>query len=279
MEESTLTLLPRFPIELERQIFEICACWYPISIPKLILVAWRVKEWVEPLLYRTIVLSNITPIAGYPSAAAPIKSLLCSKPTSFLRTHVRNVHLGEADELTRKLILSECTGIENLWTRQHPNDAVIQLLAALSPRHLYAIIHPLLDTLSPSHSFFSKMTHLQLIGDAWNPAPNHMGNWSGLSLIPQLTHLSFIDPVFITICRPLLHSCKLLALLVCLDTFEGDQQSRADERIQAEGLQQDLRFVAMRCEYFHKDWQMGVYTGSDYWTRAEDLSQNGARVR
>jgi hypothetical protein len=40
-----MTPVPVLPIELERQIFEICASSRPVLIPKLMLVAWRVKQW------------------------------------------------------------------------------------------------------------------------------------------------------------------------------------------------------------------------------------------
>jgi hypothetical protein len=36
---------PMLPLELEREIFEICAYLRPVSIPRLMLVACRVKEW------------------------------------------------------------------------------------------------------------------------------------------------------------------------------------------------------------------------------------------
>jgi hypothetical protein len=36
---------PILPPELEREIFEICAISRPASIPNLMLVAQRVKEW------------------------------------------------------------------------------------------------------------------------------------------------------------------------------------------------------------------------------------------
>jgi hypothetical protein len=42
---SLKSLTPILPTELERQIFELCALSRPVRIPKLMLVAWRVKEW------------------------------------------------------------------------------------------------------------------------------------------------------------------------------------------------------------------------------------------
>ncbi|KAJ7887662.1 hypothetical protein B0H14DRAFT_3430691 [Mycena olivaceomarginata] len=43
---------PMLPAELEREVFEICSLSRPVSIPTLMLIAKRVKEWIEPLLYR-----------------------------------------------------------------------------------------------------------------------------------------------------------------------------------------------------------------------------------
>ena len=34
-----------FPLELERLIFELAALSLPVSIPNLMLIAWRVKDW------------------------------------------------------------------------------------------------------------------------------------------------------------------------------------------------------------------------------------------
>ncbi|KAJ7112065.1 hypothetical protein C8R43DRAFT_1138993 [Mycena crocata] len=141
---------------------------------------------------------------------------------------------------------------------------------ALSPKRLYADIRPLLRGLSPLHPSFSKVTYLELIGSAENPLPNNMGIWSGLSLLPQLTHLSFNANEFIPICLPLLQSCKTLAVLICLDSTVI--YSQTDRWIlQEEGLQKDVRFVAITCRIWWKDWQMGILTGVDYWTQADDF--------
>ncbi|KAJ7659091.1 hypothetical protein DFH06DRAFT_1130657 [Mycena polygramma] len=45
---------PNLPPELERHIFELAALSHPMLIPNMIRVAWRVKLWIEPLLYRTL---------------------------------------------------------------------------------------------------------------------------------------------------------------------------------------------------------------------------------
>ncbi|KAJ7137583.1 hypothetical protein C8R43DRAFT_1238861 [Mycena crocata] len=239
-----LSLETTLPLDLERHIFELYAHWRPVSIPKLMLVAWRVKVWVEPILYRTLLVNNDDPIAG------------C----------VRNVYLDDVGDTTLELLLSQCTGIENLWIR-HDLDNLIPLFARLSLKDLYADIRPLLPALSPSHPFFSQITHLELIGGSVDPSPKEMGIWSGLAHLPRLTHLSFNDDDFIDICSPLLQSCKFLVVLICLEMASVDTE--ADDRAVEEGLQQDLRFVIMGCRLFRKDWQMGTHAGVDYWTRAE----------
>jgi hypothetical protein len=43
---------PALPPELERLIFEIYALAHPRSIPKLMLVAQRVKEWCVEIFIR-----------------------------------------------------------------------------------------------------------------------------------------------------------------------------------------------------------------------------------
>jgi hypothetical protein len=39
---------PRLPAELEQVIFETTAHIRPLSIPTLMLIAWRVKKWFVP---------------------------------------------------------------------------------------------------------------------------------------------------------------------------------------------------------------------------------------
>ncbi|KAJ7847805.1 hypothetical protein B0H14DRAFT_3453508 [Mycena olivaceomarginata] len=51
------------PVELERKIFEIAAQSNSMFIPTLLLVAHRVKTWLEPMLYSVVVFSD--PIDGH----------------------------------------------------------------------------------------------------------------------------------------------------------------------------------------------------------------------
>ncbi|KAJ6534252.1 hypothetical protein B0H19DRAFT_1185616 [Mycena capillaripes] len=63
---------PRLPPELECRIFEAVALAHPTKIPQLMLVAWRVKEWVEPLLYHVIFLTDVSRVTYWQSQGFPI---------------------------------------------------------------------------------------------------------------------------------------------------------------------------------------------------------------
>ncbi|KAJ7108160.1 hypothetical protein C8R44DRAFT_803721 [Mycena epipterygia] len=54
----------RFPLELERAIFELCARSRPPTIPGLLRVAHRVRAWLEPLLYEMLRLTEASRTPG-----------------------------------------------------------------------------------------------------------------------------------------------------------------------------------------------------------------------
>ncbi|KAJ7126171.1 hypothetical protein C8R44DRAFT_121267 [Mycena epipterygia] len=251
---------PILPPELERQIFEICALSRPVLIPKLMLVAWRVKEWIEPLLYRTITV-DCMPIDGFPRFLSEILlPILETRPA--VRDAVRNINLGRnVSSGVVERILSICTVVENVWVSSLGDH--VTSIAPLLPKHLHIRFLPLLSTLAPSHPCFSQLTHLELLEPF---QPDAFEIWAQLSLIPQLTHLSFNSPTFISLCPRLLETCTSLAVLVWLD--------RSDDMgfgpcFDVGGLSKDVRFVAMSCFYFTEDWQLGAHAGKNYWSRAE----------
>ncbi|KAJ7840155.1 hypothetical protein B0H13DRAFT_2677051 [Mycena leptocephala] len=103
------------PPELERHIFEICALSRPVMIPKLLLVARRVREWIEPLLYRTMIVVCETATPDFPTFLSKIViSAIRAKSPSFFPIAVRNLMLLHDDSYDAATILGVCTGVENL---------------------------------------------------------------------------------------------------------------------------------------------------------------------
>ncbi|KAJ7098205.1 hypothetical protein C8R43DRAFT_1141536 [Mycena crocata] len=251
------------PPELERAIFEIAALLWPSSVPRLVLVSKRVRKWLEPLLYHTLTVGE-NGITAYPLyQATPLTTVMRHSQAGF-RKHVRNLFL---DLPHTDYILSVCTRVENLWLSSPLDDInLCRLVGSLRLSRFYGDVQPLLRTLPPNHQFFAHLTHLELMGSAGHVSTADLEIWSNISHLPRLTHLSFNDETFIDIAPALLQSCHSLALLIQLQEF-----GPRPDHWYSEDLIRDLRFVALSCRYFVKDWQVGVRTGWDYWARAEEF--------
>ncbi|KAF7351937.1 hypothetical protein MVEN_01155700 [Mycena venus] len=259
-----------FPPELERKIIELAAHDHPFCMPTLVLVAWRVKEWVEPLLYRTLFFGSSYRLEGHLAPRADIfASLIQSgkKPASFFHHTVRNMLISDYDSLpAADLILSTCSGVENLSIAGIRQRTALPALAGLALKRLYCNLDGLFgsqEKIDFTHGLFAHLTHLDLF---------YLGNilpttLSGLALVPHLSHLSFQDDDYRS--HPsaplaLLQTCKSLRVLVSLISRKGDH-ARVDDT----GILSYPRFVRMARRPYAADWQMGAHAGDDYWVRAE----------
>ncbi|KAJ7930878.1 hypothetical protein B0H13DRAFT_876149, partial [Mycena leptocephala] len=214
---------PILPPELEREIFEICAISRPASIPNLMLVAQRVKEWTEPLLFRTVIIGSdwFSKSSSFPICTPDtLVSAIYTKPPSFFHAAVRNLlfSISYNAQLTA-MILPACTGVETLWLLLI-DEAWMPLIAAYTLKHLHTASYEALFRAFPpaTHQFFSRLTHLELRG-----SPNDTNVTSAaLTALPQLTHLSFTAPSLVLVCLQLLQSSPHLRVLACRDKPEAD---------------------------------------------------------
>ncbi|KAJ6574439.1 hypothetical protein B0H19DRAFT_1124492 [Mycena capillaripes] len=260
-----------FPPELERYIFEICGRSRPVVIPKLMLVAWRVLEWIEPLLYHTIAVQYTAAIDDYPIFTWPVLlAAIRSKPASFFHYSVHNICILFNDELQANVetLLSVCTGVQNLSILRGIDGTTIDemaLITRLRLTHFYGTLNSVASRPPPTHPSFAYITHLGLKSwDAtWPPDDLMLLNCDHLSFMPRLTHLSFDGSGYIQKSLHILETCKFLRVLVAFHVYSPPSDIGA--------LSRDLRFVAMRNDNFLRDWQKGALTGVDYWARAEDF--------
>ncbi|KAJ7872701.1 hypothetical protein B0H13DRAFT_1895281 [Mycena leptocephala] len=187
---------PVLPLDLERKIFEISACLRPVLIPKFMLVAWRVKEWVEPLLYRTIAVEFTRALDGYPIFTWDVLvSAMRSKPPSFFHYAVRNICLLLTDGVKAivETLLGLCTRLHNLslspaYVDDDYDRAMPILMAPLPLAHIYGNLGSIFQSLPSTDPLFVHATHLGLRN--WEGL-NNMEIASRLSLMPHVTHLSF----------------------------------------------------------------------------------------
>ncbi|KAJ7112716.1 hypothetical protein C8R44DRAFT_882469 [Mycena epipterygia] len=116
MDDSSIT--STLPPELERKIFEI-AFPRPKSVPDVMRVTWHVKNWVESLLYRTLVVRCTSrPADFFPCCSAEkFMENTSTEKMSYLRDSVRNPVIYLLSRKETHIVLSTCRSVGNLYVR------------------------------------------------------------------------------------------------------------------------------------------------------------------
>ncbi|KAJ7744023.1 hypothetical protein DFH07DRAFT_1063448 [Mycena maculata] len=263
---------PTLPRELERSIFEVSALSRPTTIPNLMLVAQRVKVWVEPFLYHGIILSDMDPVSGFPIFSLDVVlRAIDQKPPEFLKYAVKHLFLDvyrryDARQQTASYldtVLKACTGITSLVASTGLIDNLSTLASLDSLRRLTIDLREVFET-NPqncfAHSLFRNITHLEII-----EFPNDQ--FTGITLIPHLTHFAFNDAGLCATLRPAFHSC---ARLTCIILLCGVTAAKTDVvMVVVQPLLEDGRFVIISQSNFREDWYRSVYMGNGYWALAD----------
>ncbi|KAJ7041432.1 hypothetical protein C8F04DRAFT_1080069 [Mycena alexandri] len=232
--------------------------WYRFQFPKLILVAWRVKEWVEPLLYQTAVLHGSTTTDGYPTFTQSALIRVMGRNPALLRSSVRNLYLYQPYGVTRNDIimntLSHFPAVENLSLgakfgeiKTQSDATAMKLIADMPLKRFCGDFRPLLRDFPLTHP---RCTLRPSRADS------------------PLTHLAFDHPNIIPECLALLQNGKSLRVLVFFGLGLGEQEWC--QKYLAP-LSHDPRFLAMEEAWYVEDWHIGVREGLDFWARAEDF--------
>ncbi|KAJ7662773.1 hypothetical protein DFH06DRAFT_1190821 [Mycena polygramma] len=267
------------PFELEQQIFELAAFCHPDCIPTLVRVAWRVKIWMEPLLYRVLSMYDAchgSPIRkGIRHSLLGVLSAIASRPALF-QDHVRHIAVmssldsSDAGLAGISTVLSTSMSTTNLALFYSGSPGLLPLLAQLPLKHLSLIrehFFPLPTATDYAHSAFSQVTHLDILD--WRRRSEEWDPLTGVALIPHLTHLSFHDSgVTTAVCKHALRDCKHLEVLVmlCRSPSAVSRATRAREELAA-----DPRFVLVLVPDYVQDWENGARGAEDYWSRADGL--------
>ncbi|KAF8198875.1 hypothetical protein K438DRAFT_1823871 [Mycena galopus ATCC 62051] len=258
---------PIFPPELERAIFEFAARSCPTKIPTLMQTAWRVKHWVEPLLYRVIHISS-TParqMSGFP--IVPIDVLvqaILNKRSALLNAveflFLENMPLSPAGPIVDVILLA-CPRLTNLFSSIPLSN--LQGLASLRRLRRLAVdttdlLHPHPADFTPP--LFGNVTHFELLDVP--PGPD-ASRYADLVLIPSLTHISFN-------CKPLLHELyPLLERRTRLEYIVLLSPDLHPHRVMRQIRHSDERFVQIGQTNFRADWFSSARGGRDYWDLAE----------
>ncbi|KAJ6550155.1 hypothetical protein B0H19DRAFT_1265015 [Mycena capillaripes] len=255
---------PRLPPELERLIFELAAISRPTSIPKLMLISWRVKEWVEPLLYRVVLLAKKgTRMRGFPIFTVDrFLQAIAAKPPGFFNNAVKHLFLEVGKISEAETILSACNHVTNLFASRVLGLDTPALWALRDLRRLTVDLGMFLEryTLECVSATFRNITHLELL-NFWDDDWRVEDLWARLALIPHLTHISFNCAPDLAGFYSALHTDKRLHYIVFLSLVPETHQLGSDDR---------FVFVSQETLYW-QDWLLGAHRGKDYWTVAESF--------
>ncbi|KAF7359812.1 hypothetical protein MVEN_00706400 [Mycena venus] len=266
-----LTSSPLLPPELERTIFEIRALARPASIPVLMLVAARVKEWVEPLLYRVVYCVHATPLlppaqlCGFPIFSAELLlRIIEDKPHDFLQRSVRHLFVENIPPTAVESILRACNHVTNVFEYFTPTPHPRTLRALQHLRRLTIGLPQFLQrfTLDDNAAeVFQKITHLELM-DTYNDATIE-DLCVRLRFMQHLTHVavnSFSNDVL------LYNTFRSQQNLQCIVILIQNPVKTVDTH----ALTDDDRFVCIHQQTSYRvDWLRGADTGEDSWALAD----------
>ncbi|KAJ6549951.1 hypothetical protein B0H19DRAFT_184937 [Mycena capillaripes] len=153
---------PIFPADLEREIFETAARMHPGRIPTFLRVARRVLVWIEPLLYRVVLVNSRK--AGMVHA---LLNAMTSKPPQFFHAvrylAVESSRNYPSDDLKR--LLSLCKGLTNFTCVHYFSDpTLLPILSELRIQRLFLYLPNLFGTeaVDLTCPFFPSITHLEM---------------------------------------------------------------------------------------------------------------------
>ncbi|KAJ7731797.1 hypothetical protein DFH07DRAFT_945088, partial [Mycena maculata] len=128
-------VVPIFPPDLEREVFETAAILHFRTIPTLLLVAHRIFIWIEPLLYRVLEPSSSKRHPSSQSMDDIVRRLLRTKPASFFETGVRDIFLGLHSDLSEEevhTLLRSCTKIESFGAMRLSTPALLPIMRQMT---------------------------------------------------------------------------------------------------------------------------------------------------
>ncbi|KAJ7158157.1 hypothetical protein C8R46DRAFT_1292255 [Mycena filopes] len=260
---------PRLPLELERLIFEVAAHSYPTGIPTLMLVAWRIRNRIEPLLYRVLWIgdNNTRTDHGLPViTVVALLQALNARPTLFARSVeclLFDDDLKHLPNATLHTIFSACPGITTLCSYIDLEERSLKRLESL--RNLRRLRLDVLGlfisaNFNFAHPLFRNLTHLELLNQLFFPEEKDL--YAVMTIIPNLSHIAFDLPVLGRFMEPLFETHARLCCFVLF--YEMRDELLAGPR------RPEVVHIPERFD-FKADWFRGVQTGEDHWTLAEEF--------
>ncbi|KAK7058126.1 hypothetical protein R3P38DRAFT_2844465 [Favolaschia claudopus] len=255
---------PSLPLELEREIFETAAVANTRIIPTFLRVCRRVHAWIEPLLYRTLILTGDD---------SPYLIALRAKPIEFQRKSVRHVYIQCSffpSNFIRDL-LSDLSDIQSLLMDGHYDVVELRpVLDKVRPRKLSLWVQPHSpewSPITPIRPLFLCVTHLELFKPSF--VPSTWEEWSPLASLPALTHICLIQGLIVDLLQPVVRNCHQLQAVIA--AYFEERSLHLAETLANNLPVADSRVVVMLQRDYVADWTVGARGGRDLWVRADDF--------
>ncbi|KAF8151676.1 hypothetical protein B0H34DRAFT_136464 [Crassisporium funariophilum] len=258
------------PFELEREIFKVSAFLYPKCAVRLVLVACRVRDWIEPEIYRILRMSPSTvvpPICKWTFNRAPTRELDVSR-LQRIGPHVRHAMLQGCLEEEIVEVLQHCSNVQNvaIWTAPSFGVLAHSVTVALDALPNLRKLAFDLSCFFPDYALpipfdlpmFKNITHLE-IDRRVNPS-----RWSKISSLQNLSHLLVKYLMGPGLIRTILGSCPTLQKFLYVNYISSGDKER---KLLAS---QDSRFILIEpSSDAINSWEDHVRGGDDEWVAAE----------
>ncbi|KAG6377944.1 hypothetical protein JVT61DRAFT_14737 [Boletus reticuloceps] len=270
-------VLPVFPPELEREIFLLTARTYRGVSTRLMLVASRVKAWIEPFVY------NIVFLRVPKHAFDFLGALMNHRSPGFVQSHVKALCIFPSIPLRVTIqLLATCSGLESLALWILPQSDNADLINVLSSLPLTFLSLNLASILPPSywklglqnHPVFINLTHLDIV--------NNWVLWTsslGIQHLPFLTHVAFRfwsrGSVNGALSKILQESHKLEALVLLANSVAIPG---AREYLEKQNVR-DIRVVVLQHARDTDEWELMRKGAISMWQRADVIVRWRRRYR
>ncbi|KAK7060042.1 tyrosinase central domain-containing protein [Favolaschia claudopus] len=267
---------PPFPPEIEREIFETTALKYPTFAPTMLRVAQHVHAWIEPLLYRVLVIDS-EPIA------LALLSAMSRKSPEFFHNAVHHIAVpldtstGVPNRLFSPLeqVISLCTGVRSFGCMNaFLNPRFIPIFTGMHDlQRLSCSLEVLFDTLIDEENwidltlpFFNTLTHLE----CFDFRPNSCVFVQKLLRLPKLTHLGIPEEYLRTAEQDGLFATLAECPRIQILSFQWDYENlRAYEAMKQPHIYDSRVVLAVSCGW--EDWEAEARGGLRYWSEADDF--------
>ncbi|KAJ7288599.1 hypothetical protein C8J57DRAFT_1494887 [Mycena rebaudengoi] len=261
-------------------VFEAAAFLDNKNIPRLLLVAHRVHEWLEPLLYHVLVYrSSPTQDHTLPHRIRAILSGSAAGSThfDFLKRHVRHLAFTDSDFPYIAEYCKACSGATSVAFFGNGRPSFIPHLDQIRPLKLSVNIGGLFGG---PHNFsrpmFANITHFDISDHVISSDAENERSRNSITSLPRLTHLAFksgrLPDGFL---NRILSGCQLLQALILLlyPTKSQSQELQAPENYLYYSAFpiHDVRFIITFCPGFLDDWVTGARGGADMWVQADNF--------